>query len=111
MIYMRWGPGPCQKVVVDEVETVRPDRYSNLMIETEFAAKINYFSILVVNVELLIQLFVDVLLFVQYITHSKVLLYYIVPGMYFPGLYLILLETKECWTLKHFYSQSTFVYI
>ena len=96
-------------MVLDEVETpdiikintghlrvVRPDRYSNLMIETEFVAKINYFSISVVNVELLIQLFVDVLLFVQYITHSKVLLYYIVPGMYFPGLYLILLETKEC---------------
>ena len=82
------------KINTGHLRVVRPDRYPILMIETEFAAKINYFSILVVNVELLIQLFVDVLLFVQYITHSKVLLYYIVPGMYFPGLYLIL--TKEC---------------
>ena len=51
------------KINTGHLRVVRPDRYSNLMIETEFAAKINYFSILVVNVELLIQLFVDVLLF------------------------------------------------
>lgn len=56
------------------------------MIESEFVAKINYFSIFVVDVELLIQLFVDIVLFIQYITHSNVLLYYIVPGMCFPGL-------------------------
>ena len=74
------------KINTGHLWVVRPDRDSNLMIESEFVAKINYFSIFVVDVELLIQLFVDIVLFIQYITHSNVLLYYIVPGMCFPGL-------------------------